>query len=94
MLTSGQVAHFETFGFLVLRQHFTAAETGKIVGQYEAVMHEDRDGRPFNGERQSVQPFVEMRSCLMELAEDDRVYRTVEDLLGSGFTWVASRGNY
>ena len=27
MLTSGQIAHFETFGFLVLRQVFTTEET-------------------------------------------------------------------
>ena len=94
MLTAQQKAHFETFGFLVLRQLFSAAETEKLTGEYEGIMHEDRGGRPFKGERQSVQPFVEKRGRLLELAKDNRVYNTVEDLLGPGFVWVGCVGNY
>ena len=94
MLTAQRKAHFETFGFLVLRQLFSAAETEKLTGEYEGIMHEDRGGRPFKGERQSVQPFVEKRGRLLDLAKDDRVYNTVEDLLGPGFVWVGCVGNY
>ena len=94
MLTAEQKAHFDTFGFLILRQLFSAAETEKLAGEYDEIMDEDRESRPFKGERQSVQPFVEKRSRLIELAEDDRVYSTVEELLGPGFTWVGSDGNY
>ena len=94
MLTVEQRAHFETFGFLVQRQLFSAAEIEKLAGEYEEIMGEDREGRPFKGERQSIEPFVERRSRLMELAEDDRVYQTSEDLLGPGFAWAGSDGNY
>ena len=33
MLTTGQVAHFEAFGFLVLKQVFTAQEIAKMNGE-------------------------------------------------------------
>ena len=94
MLTPEQKAHWGTFGFLVLRQLFTPDETEKLAGEYKEIMDADRDGRPFKGERQSVQPFVETSSGLLELAADDRMYKTVEDLLGPGFAWVGSDGNY
>ena len=94
MLTPGQIAHFETFGFLMLRKLFSETEMEGLSSQYEDIMRDDREGRPFKGERQSIHPFVEIRAHLIELIDDDRIYRTVEELLGPGFVWVASDGNY
>ena len=94
MITAEQKAHWEAFGFLVLRRLFSEAEIEGLSNQYEAIMRDDREGRPFKGERQSVHPFVEERADLIDLLEDDRIYKTVEELLGPGFAWVASDGNY
>jgi len=94
LLTTGQVAHFETFGFLVLRKLFSEAEMEGLISQYEDIMLADRAGRPFRGERQSVQPFVENSPVLTAVIEDDRIYETVKELLGPDFAWVGSDGNY
>ena len=93
-LTQLQHNHFDTFGFLILRKLFSEAETEGLIGQYEDIMLEDREGRPFKGERQSVQPFAERRPELTAVIEDDRIYETVEELLGPDFAWVGSDGNY
>ena len=94
MITEEQKAHWETFGFLILKQLFSEPEIEGLSNQYEAIMRDDREGRRFKGERQSVHPFVEERPALIDLLEDDRIYETVEALLGPGFVWVASDGNY
>ena len=47
MLTSGQIAHFETFGFLVLRQHFTPEEAATIKREAVEIFDEVRGGKPF-----------------------------------------------
>ena len=47
MLTPGQIAHFETFGFLVLRQLFTRDETTAIKQEATEIFQEDKEGRPF-----------------------------------------------
>ena len=38
--------------------------------------------------------FVEHRSSLARLAEDDRIYNKIEQLLGPGCIWCLSDGNY
>ena len=67
---------------------------GEISEEFESVMAEHRDGREYGGERQSIQPFVEIRPKLLRLVEDDRIYETTEALLGTGFVWVGSDGNH
>lgn len=94
MVTPGQKTQFETFGFLTIRKLFSETEMDRLSSQYEDIMRDDREGQPFKGERQSVHPFVEARPSLIELIDDERIYETVEGLLGQGFLWVASDGNY
>ena len=95
MLTQQQVQHFETFGFLVLRAAFSSAEMAAITAEFEASLLDDRGGRAFGGEeRQAVFGMVERRPQLMQLAEDDRIFGPMEQILGEGFVWVGSDGNY
>ena len=87
MLTPAQIAHFETFGFLLLRRVFTSAEMVKITCEANQVWRENLE-RQLDGTRhQLVIPFVEKRPLLAQLPEDDRIYLPIEDLLGPGFVW-------
>ncbi|MCZ6680818.1 MAG: phytanoyl-CoA dioxygenase family protein [Candidatus Poribacteria bacterium] len=99
--TAEQVAYFETFGFLVLRQAFRPDEMASIGRVFDQLLEEDRQGRPFLDEKlrlryhrlQSVYGIVERHPLLMGLVEDDRIYETVEQLLGHGCIWLCSEGN-
>ena len=94
MLTKEQIAHFETFGFVIRRQCFSAGEMEEISGAFDDVLTEDRQGRPFDGAaRQAVLGFIEKRPLLSGLVEDDRIYQPLEQLLGPGFVWIGSDGN-
>ena len=94
MLTEGQVQYFETFGFIVLRQRFSAGEMVGISRDFDDVMEEASQGAEFSGdERQIVVGFIERRPLLSGLVEDDRIYGPLEQLLDPGFIWVASDGN-
>ena len=95
MLTAQEVAFYETFGFLVFRQLFSAEEMVVIDAEFEAVMTEDLAGKPFRGDkRYAVGGCVERRPALRSLIDDDRIYRPVEQLIGSEVMWWASDGNY
>ena len=37
--------------------------------------------------------FIEKRPLLRRLAEDDRIYEPIQQLLGPGFAWIGSAGN-
>ncbi len=94
MLSPEQISHFETFGFLLLKQAFTPAETAEISAEFDSVLAEDRRGEAFAGEkRQAVLGFLERRAPLARLVETDLIYEAMEQLLGPGFVWVGSDGN-
>lgn len=94
MLTTEQIAHFETFGFVIRRQSFSATEMAEISSAFDDVLAADRKGQPFAGvARQAVLGFIEKRPLLSGLVEDDRIYRPLEQLLGPGFVWIGSDGN-
>lgn len=93
MLTTEQVAHFQTFGFLVLRKHFTENEISVMKREAEEIYDEDRDGKPFGGEEtQYIQPFFERKPYLSTLVDDDRLYSIGEDLLGPDFVLISTEG--
>ena len=92
MLTPGQIAHFQTFGFLAIRQMFSSEELAVITREFEAAMLEDRDGRPFDGQkRQIVSDWFRGRAPVEFLANDKRVRGPIQQLLGSGY--VFQEGN-
>ena len=93
-LNDGQRAHFATFGFLVRRQLFTADEVTRIRRAFDRTLANSRMGEAFSGERrQLVLGFVEHEPDLLRLLDDERVFSTLEGLLGPGFTWLGSDGN-
>ena len=94
MLNSEQVAHFQAFGFLILRNVFSPPEMDIIEREADEIMTEDRGGAPFEGtERQAVQPFFERRPFINSLMDDDRIYLIAEGLLGPDFVLDQSEGN-
>lgn len=58
------------------------------------LLDEQREGRPFDGVKsQTVMPFFERRPSIRGLLEDDRIYETVEDLMGPGFVLVLTEAH-
>ncbi len=93
MLTPAQAAHFETFGFLLLRGIFTPAEMADITCEANQIWREDLERQPDKNRYQIVVPFVEKRPRLAQLPEDDRIYLPIKYLLGPGFVWGGSEGH-
>ena len=94
MLTAEQIAHFETFGFLVLRRLFTPEEAALMKSEAEEIFEDDRGGGPFpDGETQSIQPFLERRPFLSQLVDDDRIYNIGVDLCGPDFVLEGTSGS-
>ena len=94
MLTADQIDHFHTFGFLHLRQLFTADEVATMKREAEEIMSEAREGQPFDPTRtQAVQPFFERRPFLAQIVDDDRIYSLGEDFLGPDFVLDGTTGS-
>ena len=80
MITSDQKTHFDVFGFLVIRQFFSPEDVAVITREFEAAMLEDRDGKPFDGQkRQVVTDWFQGRPAVEYLASDERI-RMVPEL--------------
>ena len=95
MLTSEQVLHFHTFGFLVVKRAFSLKEMQDIINVFDESMLEDRDGQPFDGEeRQAIFGLVERNPYLVNLIVDQRIFGAINQLFGPGFLWTASDANY
>ena len=93
MLTPGQIAHFETFGFLVLRQLFTPEEAGIMKREAIEIFDEDRGSTPVaEAKTQDIVHFLERKPYLSQLVDDDRVYNIGVDLLGPDFILQATSG--
>ena len=93
MASDSDKLHFETFGVLVKRQVFSKAEMKEITDEFERLMGDGSEDE-WQGERgKQVFPFVELSPKLSYLADDDRIYGTVEQLVGQDFIWSGSEGN-
>ena len=92
MLTADQQAHFDTFGFLTLKQVLSADEVAEITREADSIWEKDRQGRPFGEEGQAVVPFVEPSAVLTRMV-NDRIAEVVADLIGPEFIWASSEGN-
>ena len=62
MLTAQQKQHFETFGFLVLRQLFAPQEIDVIRRESDAVLRENRQGKPSRRKTSSHDPVLRVES--------------------------------
>ena len=49
MITAEQVVHYQTFGFLALRQAFNRDEIVAIGRTFDELLDQERQGRPFAG---------------------------------------------
>ena len=49
MITAEQVVHYQTFGFLALRQAFKRDEMVAIGRTFDELLDQERQGRPFAG---------------------------------------------
>ena len=92
MLTAEQVAHFETFGFVILRQVFNAEEVSIIRRESDEIFVEDSNGSPVTDKTQGVQPFFERKPYLSTLVDDDRIHGIPETLLGPDFILHQTEG--
>lgn len=94
MLTAQQLAHFDTFGFLLLRQLFAVEEIAAIRHVAEVIWQAEREKRGLGPlDYLSLPAFIERSPALLPLAVDDRIYGAIADLLGSDFLWSGSEGN-
>ena len=93
MLLPGQIAHFETFGFLVLPKLFSGEEIGVLREASLSTFQEMRGGGPYTGEAEWGLPFFERDSLLATLVDDDRIHQIPESLLGSDFFLDCTQGN-
>jgi len=91
MLTPEEIAHFKTFGYLLLRQVFDVHEMTTLIRAAEDLWASDAT-RETDKERR-FDAFFERSPLPTSIVTDDRIYPVVEDLLGSGFLWVGSEGN-
>jgi len=94
MLTQNQISCFDTFGFIHLKQLFTAAETAEIIAAAEDLWTEELGREPLWEEELGLAPFVERHPKLTAyLLEDDRLYQAFVQLMGQDFIWSGSEGN-
>ena len=94
MLTAGQKAHFETFGFLVLKQLLTQEEVAVMKREAESIFEEFRAKNALEGHQwEAVQPFMERSAFLSMIPDDDRIYNIGVDLLGQDFILGGTEGN-
>ncbi len=94
MLTSNQVAHFETFGYVCLPQLLSPDEAAVIKQEAEQIMAEARGGgAPDDQKWQAVQPFFERKPFLSQLPADDRIYGIGQSLFGPDFFLIGTEGN-
>lgn len=94
MLSPGQVAHFNSFGFLFIPQLFSEDEVADITATADNLWLRLRDGKPLDPEEgQSEGAFIEQDAALTKIVTDDRIYEAIESILGSGFFWAGSEGN-
>ena len=90
MLTEAQIAHFQTFGFLVIRQAFTRSEVEALIREADAAYAAKSDREKDGSSSMWTSELVEERPALMKLMEDDRIYLSIGGLLGRDFIWNGS----
>ena len=93
MLTPGQIAHFETFGFLVLPQLFSVEETDALRDASLRTFQAQRGGGPYTGEAEWAVSFLERDPLLATILDDDRIHQIPDSLLGPDFLLVGTHGN-
>ena len=85
MITQGQKAHFETFGFLILRQRYTPEEAERMRETVIEVIEAEEGKDALSGETYHLMPLMERNAYLTSLIDDERMHEIPETLLGPDF---------
>ncbi len=92
MITPQQKAHFYDFGFIHLRQQFSSDEMEALSDDVNRLFAEERGGGT-PGENQGLADIIEKSPVATKMLVDDRIFGTVEQLLGPRFVWNGSGGS-
>lgn len=95
LLPDGLQNHFETFGYLHLRNCFSSDEMAAVTARAEALWAANGAGqtRKPGGQGLRAAGLLELDTHLIELAADDRIWCVAQQLLGEDFVYVGSEGN-
>ena len=96
VLTPAQVAHWDAFGFVVLRGHFNSGSQAALQADVDQLHTAARGGAPYDasvGGRQAYEPLFEMEPSMHHWLDDERFYGLAVDLLGPSPILNASEGN-
>ena len=93
MLTAEQKAHFDAFGFLMLRQRFNPQEMKEIREASVEVIREKGGEEAFSGKGFALMGFMERHPRLYGLVEDERIHEIPETLLGPDFYLSSTDGH-
>ena len=103
MLTTEQINHFQTLGFVLCEELFSPDEMASISKAFDAAMRLARgrvespelvrDERGYSTKRQQVVPFFDYDpDAFYPLLDDDRMMDVFEQLLGDDFIFTLSEG--
>jgi len=94
MLTEQQIHHFNTFGFIILRQVFTQDELETINQEVIQRMEAAYQHAPFDGTQRHWVPMFEPETPFFTgLMEDPRFCETAEQLYGEDVIGIACDAN-
>ena len=95
-LTEQQVNHFNTFGFLILRQQLTAEELERINPEFNAAIESLLPpGAEYDGKTRLGRLFMDADTpTLAALGDDPRFADVAEQLLGKAAICIGIAGNY
>ena len=95
LLSKEEHQHFDSMGFLVFRQLFSASEMAEIDAAFMRVISGPAKELGYDGtSRLSVVPSIEGDDRLIELFDDDRINDIVDGLLGDDCIYHGSDGNF
>ena len=86
-LTRSEVQYYDTFGFLILRKHFTQDEMKSIKREFDYAVELEFQNKPFEkdlltSERAQCMSFSDSTTpAIAALSEDPRYYKIAEQLL-------------
>ena len=91
MITEQQQTHYHTFGFLLTPGLLSQQEMHEVTQLADEIWAENEEQE--KNEERRYPGFIERRKGLHSLVSDERIYRSVEILLGADLIWVGSEGN-
>ena len=94
-LTTQQLNHFHTFGFLVFRELFGPDEVAWITDEFEDVIQTCGDDKIHDeSKRTMIVPTIDHSKRLCTLLDDTRIEGIASGILGDDFNYASGDGNY